>query len=58
MELSWPPEGISCGTCLAAHIEAGRAAAPTESNVAGLATLNMLTGSFNLVAGNQPSPGG
>ncbi|OLT13904.1 alkylhydroperoxidase [Actinomadura sp. CNU-125] len=102
-------EWIGCGTCMAAHIEAGRAAGLTETDIAlarqgtsadareaalvdfalrvltepssltsddvtalrehgwddrvisevvGLVTLNMLTGSFNLVAGNQPSSGG
>ncbi|MFD0903524.1 carboxymuconolactone decarboxylase family protein [Actinomadura sediminis] len=99
-------EWIGCGTCMAAHIEAGRAAGLTETDIAlarqgtaadareaalvdfalrvltepssltsddvtalrehgwndrviseivGLVALNMLTGSFNLVAGNQPS---
>ncbi|MFI0352816.1 carboxymuconolactone decarboxylase family protein [Actinomadura sp. 9N407] len=101
-------EWIGCGTCLAAHTEAGRAAGLTETDIAlarqgtstdareaalvefavrvltepasltgddvaalrahgwsdrviaeipGLVSLNQLTGSFNLVAGIQPSTG-
>jgi AhpD family alkylhydroperoxidase len=97
---------IGCGTCLAAHTEAGRAAGLSETDIAlareatatdpreaalvaygvrvlaepasitaediaelrahgftdrviaevvGLAALNLLTGAFNLVAGNQPA---
>jgi AhpD family alkylhydroperoxidase len=100
-------EWIGCGTCMAAHTEAGRAAGLTEADIAlarqgtstdareaaliafalrvltepstltnddvgelhdhgwserviaeivGLVALNMLTGSFNLVAGIQPTP--